>query len=222
MVLHLDKPFYQNELLVFGDSTVSAFGNLGKCDDEKTLFDTDGLQGFAYLVAKHFNLSPNILSGSGWGLTFSPWTVPNRRPMLKYIDKVAVIEDVKYDLTQVNPKIILISLGCNDSHYYTYTGEVGKTNNELLEEFQNDYHKLLEILNKLYPKIPIIMIYGVMREVHNYKPMHELYLKLKDSFNLYEAFIEGDISGVSTHPSKDSHKEIADKLIKMIEGIINE
>ena len=218
----LDKPFYQNDLLVIGDSTVSAFGNLGKCDDEKTLFDTDGLQGFAYLVAKHFNLSPNILSGSGWGLTFSPWTTPMRRPMLKYIDKVAVIEEIPYDLKKVNPKVILISLGCNDSHYYTYTGEDGKTNSELVDEFQNDYHKLLTMLNELYPNIPIIMIHGVMREVHNYKPMHDLFLKEKDSFNLYEAFIEGDISGVSTHPTKFSHIEIANKLIKMIEGIINE
>ena len=220
--IFLDKPVYQNDLLVIGDSTVSAFGNLGKCDDEKTLFDTDGLQGFAYLVAKHFNLSPNILSGSGWGLTFSPWTTPNRRPMLKYIDKVAVIEEIPYDLTKINPKVILISLGCNDSHYYTYTGEAGKTNSELLEEFQNDYHKLLTMLNKLYPNVPIIMIYGVMREAHNYKPMHDLFLKEKDSFNLYEALLEGDISGVSTHPTKFSHIEIADKLIKMIEGIINE
>ena len=217
----LDKPVYDYDLLVYGDSTVSAFGNLGNVDDEKTLDDTDGLNGFAYLVAKHFNLSPNILSGSGWGLSFSPWTTPMRRPLLKYYDKVAVIEDIPYDLTKVNPKVILISLGCNDSHYYTYTGEIGKTNNELLEEFQNDYHKLLTNLDGLYPNVPIVMIYGVMKEVHNYKPMHELFLKEKDLFNLHEAFIEGDTKGVSTHPSLDSHHQIASILIKMIEEIIN-
>ena len=218
----LDKPVYKYDLLVFGDSTVSAFGNLGKVDDEKTLFDTDGLNGFAYLTAKHFNWSPNILSGSGWGLTFSPWTTPMRRPMLKFIDKVAVIETIDYDLTQVKPKVILISLGCNDFHYYTYTGEEGKTNSELLDEFQNDYHKLLVKLSNLYPNVPIFLIYGVMQETLNYKNMHELFMKEKDHFNLYEAFLEGDVKGVATHPSKASHQEIASKLIKMIEEIIHE
>ena len=218
---YLDKPKYDKTFLVYGDSTVSGYGNLGSVNDIKTLFDTDGLNGYAYLTAKHFNATMNSVNGSGWGLVFSPWTTPKRRPLLNLFSKVAPLSDLEYDLSLVNPTICIISLGTNDS-YYIIEGEEGKTRRDLEIEFKDSYHKLLNQIKSKFGDIPIVMVYGVMKERHNYELMKEVYLDNKDSFNLYEALIEGDGMGVSAHPSITSHKEISTKLIKIIEEILNE
>ena len=219
--IFLDKPVYENTFLVFGDSTVSAFGNLGSVDDEKVLYDTDGLKGFAHLAARAFNASMNSLNGSGWGLEFSLWTTPKHSPLLYFYDKMAPLVDIKYDLKVIKPKLVIISLGTNDS-YYCLEPEIGENSASLYLEFKNAYHQLLTNIKRDFDDIPIIMIYGIMKEKHNYELMHEVFLENKDKFNLYEALIEGDGKGVSNHPSKDSHQEIANKLITMIKGIINE
>ena len=134
---------------------------------------------------------------------------------------MAPIVDVKYDMKQVNPTIVLISLGTNDASYYT-NPEAGEDTPSLIEEFMAGYKKLLANVKRDYPNVPIVMIYGVMKEYVNYQTMHEIYLECKENYNLYEALIEGDNQGVSTHPSLASHKEIASKLIKIVKEIINE
>ncbi len=215
----LDKVKYDKTFLVYGDSTVSAYGNLGKLTDTKTLFDTDGLKGYAYLTSKAFNASMNSVNGSGWGIAFSPWTVPYRRPLLDLYDKVAPLSGEPFDMKLINPTLAIISLGTNDSYYLTL-GVDEKQEDELKEELKGNFHKLFTLIKKDYPNIPIIMVYGVMRERHNYNLMHEVYLENKDDFNLHEALIEGDGLGVSSHPSSASHKEISIKLIEIIKAII--
>ena len=217
----LDKPKYDKTFLVYGDSTVSSYGNLGGVNDQKTLFDTDGLKGFVFYLAKAFNATVNSVNGSGWGVCFSPWTTPMRRPLLNLFDKVAPLSEVKFDLSKVKPNLAIISLGTNDS-YYIINGENGKTKEELIDEFKLYYHRLLESIKKEFNDIPIIMVYGVMRERHNYQTMHEIYLENKDSFNLYEACFEGDGKGVGMHPSYLGHKDVSDKLIELIKVILSE
>lgn len=218
---YLDKPKYDKTFLVFGDSTVSGYGNLGHLTDEKTLFDTDGLLGYAFLTAKEFNASMSSVNGSGWGLCFSPWTTPKRRPLLALYDKVAPLSTLPYDIKTIKPTLALISLGTNDS-YYIIEGEENKTKEDLEKEFKKDYKVLLELIKRDYGNIPVIMVYGVMRERHNYQLMHEVFLENKDSFNLYEACFEGDGMGVSGHPTYISHKEISLKLIELIKVIDSE
>ncbi|MBO4668186.1 MAG: hypothetical protein J5666_08715 [Bacilli bacterium] len=218
---YLDKPVYDKTFLVYGDSTVSAYGNLGKLEDEKTLFDTDGLLGYCYLTCKEFKASMNSVNGSGWGVSFSPWTTPKRRPLLKLYDKVAPLSSLSYDMKNINPTLAIISLGTNDS-YYIIEGEENKTKNDLIKEFKNDYQKLLANIKKDFNDIPIIMVYGVMKERHNYQVMQEIYEENCDKYNLYQACIEGDGLGVSSHPTYLSHKKISEELIKLIKEILNE
>lgn len=218
---YLEKPKYEKEIFAFGDSTVSAFGNLGTVTSVKTLFDTDGLNGFAYLTAKAFNASLNSLNASGWGLCFSPWTTPKRRPLLGIYDKLGPFEDKIFSFNNHNPLAIIISLGTNDSFYFSL-GEDKKPKEELIEEFMNDYHVFLTKLKNIFPNSPIFMVYGLMREQHNYDVMHNIYLNNKDEFNLYECKLEGDGLGVSGHPSIQSHKKNSEVLIKMIKETIGE
>lgn len=212
----LDKPKMGKEIIVIGDSTVSAYGNLGKPDDNKTLTDTDGLLGFAYLTCKGLNASMNSLNGSGWGLCFSPWTTPFRISLYSYYDKVAPFSKYDYDLKKIDPLCILISLGTNDSYYY----EDDLSKDSLNLEFKNKYFDLIDRFNKDFPNKPIIMIYGLMREKHNYDLMHEIYLEAKDKYNIYEFYYEGDGMGVSSHPSSKCDKEISDKLVSFIKEIL--
>ena len=215
----LNKPVYKNTFLVFGDSTVSAFGNLGNVDDIKTLDDTDGLKGFAYLTCKAFNASMNSLNGSGWGLSFSPWTIPMRKPLFAYYDKVAPMVNINYDMKQDMPSLAMISLGTND-YWYIFEGEKGKTKEDLLQEFCKDYYSLLKRINDDYPNIPIIMIYGTMKTTPNLDIMHNIYLDNKDKFNLHEVCVIGDALGVSTHPSASCHKMISEVLINKVKELI--
>lgn len=218
---YLDKPKYDKTFLVLGDSTVSAYGLLGKNGEDKTLFDTDGLKGFAYLTSKAFDASMNSLNGSGWGLCFSPWTTPQRRPLLGIYDRVAPLSLTFYDVKQINPKVIIISLGTNDSYYFTLNSE-SKTKEELINEFKNDFHKLLVRLKEDFGSIPIFMVYGAMREAHNYAVMHDIFLENKKQFNIHEVKLEGDGNGVSGHPSLSSHESMSKVLIAKIKGVINE
>ena len=218
---YLEKPKYEKEIFVFGDSTVSAFGNLGLLGAEKTLFDTDGLNGFAYLTAKAFNASMNSLNASGWGLSFSPWTTPKRRPLLKIYQNLAPFEERLFEYNNHNPFAVIISLGTNDSFYFGL-GEDIKPKEELIKEFMNDYHLFLTKLKNIFPTSPIFMVYGLMKEKHNYDVMHNIYLNNKDEFNLYECKLEGDGMGVSAHPSIESHKKNSEILIKMIKETIGE
>ena len=211
----LNKPLYDKEILVIGDSTVSAYGNLGKATDVKTLYDTDGLQGYAYLTAKYFNASLNSLNGSGWGLCFSPWTTPMRRPLFDIYDKTSPFSDETFDNKKIKPYVIMLSFGTNDSYYFDL-GKDDKNKDELINEFKLTYHKMLVKLKNDFSNTPILMVYGLMNEKHNFDIMHDIYLDNKDKFNLYECFILGDSQGVSGHPSKESHKEISQKVIKMI------
>lgn len=217
----LDKPKYDKTFLVIGDSTVSAFGNLGRVGEEKTLFDTDGLKGYCYLTSIYFNASMNSLNGSGWGLVFSPWTTPKRRPLLSLFSKVAPLSDLEFDIKNINPSLVIISLGVND-YFYINIGEERKTKEELIDEFKNGYHTLLELIKTNYGSIPVVMVYGVMKETLNYPLMHNIYLDNKDKFNLYEALLEGDGLGITLHPSQASHKEMSIKLIEKLKVILNE
>lgn len=212
----LDKPKINKEIIVIGDSTVSAYGNLGKPTDEKTLTDTDGLKGFAYLTCFGLNASMNSLNASGWGLCFSPWTTPFRISIFDYYDKVAVFSKNNYDLSKIDPMCILISLGTNDSYYY----EEDLTKDELNQEFKDKYFKLVDRFNHDFLNKPIIMIYGLMKEKHNYELMHQIYLDLKDKYNIFEFYFEGDGLGVSSHPSYTCDKAISEKLISLIKEII--
>ena len=210
-----DKPTYKKEILVIGDSTTSAYGNLGKVNDAKTLYDTDGLSGYTNLVARYFNASLNSLNASGWGLCFSPWTTPMRKPLFDIYDKVGPFSDEQYDLKKIKPYVIILSFGTNDSYYFDL-GKDEKNKDELIKEFKNKYHDFLVRLQKDFLDTPILMVYGLMREKHNFDIMHDIYLSNKDKYNLYECFILGDGMGVSGHPSKNSHQEISEKIIKMI------
>ena len=217
----LDRPVYDYNLLVIGDSTVSAYGNLGSIDDEHMLDDTDGLHSFASITARMLELSPNILSGSGWGLAFSPWTEPKRASIVSFYDKVAVKTGIDYDMKQIKPKLAIISLGTNDS-YYIAEGEDGRTKTDLISEFKLKYHDLLGKIKNDFGDIPILMLYGLMKERHNYDLMHQVYLDNKDYYNLYEVLLEGDGKGISAHPSASSHRDIACKLVKLIKEIDSE
>ena len=216
----LSKPTYDKTFLIYGDSTVSAYGNLGKLNEVKTLFDTDGLQGYCFLTCKEFNASMNSVNGSGWGISFSPWTTPKRRPLLALYDKVAPLSSLSYDMKNLNPTLAIISLGTNDSYYFI-EGEINKTKDDLIKEFKDSYHKLLSNIKRDFNDIPIIMVYGVMKERHNYDVMREVYQENKDEFNLFLAFLEGDGMGISAHPSRASHKEISIQLINIIKEIYN-
>ena len=81
---------------------------------------------------------------------------------------------------------------------------------------------MFSLIKKSFKDVPIIMVYGVMRERHNYDLMHEVYLVNKDEFNLYEACIEGDGEGVGMHPSVNGHKNVSKELIKLVKVILGE
>lgn len=217
---YLDKPNYEYCSLIYGDSTVSAFGNLGHLGEEKVLFDTDGLKGYAYLTSKAFNLPMNSVNASGWGLCFSPWTTPQRRPLSNLYDKMGPLTDKEYDLKQVKPKFVIISLGTNDSFYIRDCLDKDSTSEDLAKEFKESYHNFLVKIKDDFGNVPVFMVYGLMNESHHYDIMHDIYLTNHEEFNLYECCILGDGLGISGHPTKESHKEVSEKLIEIIKSVL--
>lgn len=207
---------YSYKARVYGDSTVAGFGILDK-SGVASVHNCDSVRDFCYHALYELNMKMDILSASGYGLTFSIYTCPQNIGIIDFVDKVAVNshttwnDDEKYD-------ILLISLGTNDDSYIQENKGQDKEN---IQKFIKKYQSLIDHELKQNPEIKILMIYGTLKEERLYYLYEQTYKELKPLYkNLYIHKFNGDDSAISNHAYVTAHNAMAEELKTIIKTIL--
>jgi len=140
--------------------------------------------------------------------------------MPKYFDRTLMeVSKPKWDFKKFQPDVVVICLGLNDySGLKDKSGEVSEDNSLL---FRNEYHRFLATIRSCYPSAKIVMVAGHVPwiqenvlevvEVEKNAGHNDLF------FTKFEHFEDGGYVA-NGHPTVESHKKIADVIIKVIEA----
>ena len=207
---------YDKKVRVFGDSTVAGFGILGH-NEQASIHSSDSVRDFVYSALYELNMESDILSASGWGLTFSSYTNPKNIGIIDFINKVSVGSTIDYE-DDFKPDLLIISLGTNDNSYIQ--------EDPLLKESRTNFYKrqyqaLIESQVKDNKDLKILMIYGSLKEENAYYLSEETYEYLKPLYKyLYIHKLNGDRSAISNHAYVTAHERMKDELKTVIKDII--
>ena len=202
---------------VYGDSTVAGYGILlhqGKAD-----YDTsDGVEDFCFRALYDLRVDYDIFSASGWGITFSLYTDPTNVGIEKYQDCLCVKNDEKW-VSKKKPDLLILSLGTND---FSYINQNSSNKEDLEAKFIASYRNFIEKERKICPTVPVLMVYGTLKEECVYPLIEKTYNELSKVFdNLYLVKLPGDNDGIDFHCHVSHHKEMAEVLEQKIISIIH-
>ncbi|HPX71438.1 MAG TPA: hypothetical protein PLP51_00030 [Acholeplasmataceae bacterium] len=206
---------YKERLIEFiAASSSTGYGNLSK--DPKSTINSDAMQAFSYLTARALNADINIYSASGWGVKASRWTSPNTLNLFDAYKKVDFYSNEVWDTSKITPDVIVINLGTNDWSYIS-AASTQDERNARMQAFKDQYVAFLQYLNDTYPGVKIIMFYGLMLEYNIYEATLDIYNTAKQSIpSLAIIQVAGDAGGSNSHPSLQSHRNVAEALIAKI------
>ena len=208
--------YKERKIEVIAASSSTGYGNIPE-GDEKTSSNSDALQAFAFLSAQDLNAEINIYSASGWGCTDSKWN-PGKSVYASY-KKVDFSSSNDWNFASYSPDVIVIKLGTND---WSWINEA-KTPTEKerrMQQFFDDYVEFLTFLDNIYQDTTIIVFYGLMNESDMFGITNEIYNEAKKVIPDLEIIqVEGDGAGIASHPSAQSHREVANNLVAKIKAV---
>ena len=205
----------KKKVVVYGDSTIAGFGILAHSGDA-SIDNCDSVEDFCFQALYELNYDFDIVSASGHGLAFSPYTYPMDAGIIDYYDKLKVHSVKPWNGTKND--LLIISLGTNDN---AFIQEHIEKKDELVGLFKINYKKLIDSEVSKNPDIKILMIYGTLTEVSAYPLIEETYQYLKPLYNnLYIHRFNGDCSAISNHAFVDVHKAMAEELKNIIKNDI--
>ena len=208
---------YSFRVKVIGDSTIAGYGIL-QHNGEGNIHNSDAVLDFCYHALYENNADVDVLSASGWGLTFSIYTCPQNMGIIDYIDKVAMgknddwLDNSKYDL-------LILSVGTNDNSYIQSNPSLKQ---ERINEYIENYKALLNKEIATNKDIKILMVYGTLKEEDAYYLSEETYKCLKPFYkNLFVHKFNGDNSGISNHAYVTAHDKMAAELKEVIKSLLD-
>ena len=206
----------QKRVVVYGDSTIAGFGILAK-SGEASIHNSDAVEDFCFQALYELGLDADILSASGYGLVFSPYTCPNNIGIIDFFDKLKVHSDVSWNNNRKND-LLIISLGTNDN---AYIQENSQNREKLIKKFKEKYQQLIDSEIKKNPNLKVLMVYGTLNEENTYYLIEETYQYLRPLYkNLYIHKFNGDNSAISNHAFVDTHKRMAEELKEALKSIL--
>ena len=206
----------QKRAVVYGDSTLAGFGILAK-SGEASIHNSDAVEDFCFQALYELGLDADILSASGYGLVFSPYTCPNNIGIIDFFDKLKVHSDVSWNNNRKND-LLIISLGTNDN---AYIQENSQNREKLIKKFKEKYQQLIDSEIKKNPNLKVLMVYGTLNEENAYYLIEETYQYLRPLYkNLYIHKFNGDNSAISNHAFVDTHKRMAEELKEVLKSIL--
>ena len=207
---------YDKRVKVYGDSTIAGFGILSH-DGEASIHTSDSVRDFAFKALYELNMDMEILSASGYGLTFSAYTCPKNIGVIDYVDNVAVSTSKKWNNNKPGD-LLIISLGCNDN---SYIQENINQKEELVQKVINSYQKLIDMEIKLNPNLKILLVYGTLKEEVAYYLYEKAYEQLKPIYKyLYIHKFNGDNTAISNHAYVTAHEKMSEELKNVIKTIL--
>ena len=216
----IQEVVYKDRLIEFiAASSSTGYGNL-VIGGTKTSANSDCMSAFSYLTARALNADINIYSASGWGVKASQWTSPNSLNLYDAYKKIDFYSTKDWDFTQITPDVIVINLGTNDWSYINQATDAN-VRAQRVEDFKNQYVDFLNFLHQVYPNTQIIMFYGLMNETNIYGYTEEIYQTAKETIPTLEIIqVQGDGRGAASHPSKESHAQVAELLIAKVKSVM--
>ena len=206
---------YEKTVRVFGDSTIAGFGILAK-SGEASIHNSDSVQDFCYHALYEMNMDMDVLSASGYGLTFSAYTCPKNIGIIDYVDKVSTSSQKAWKNTKCD--LLIVSLGCNDNSYIQEQPSLRKEN---IKKFKEAYQSLIDSQIELNKDLKVLMVYGTLNEKDAYYLYEETYKYLKPMYkNLYIHKFNGDSSAISNHAFVTAHNSMAEELKAVIKDIL--
>ena len=202
---------------VYGDSSIAGYGILSH-DGEPNYLNNDGVENFCFRALYSLGFDYDIFAASGWGITFSAWTDPKTVGIEKFRDKICINSDVIWN--GKTPDFLIISLGTNDVSFMVEN----KENCEVLtEKFIKSYENLVKKEREKNPEIPVLMVYGTLKEDWVYPLIGKTYKYLSEKYpNIYKVELPGDKSAIANHSYVTYHPKMADVLKEKIIQILSQ
>lgn len=211
----MNIPAHKHFVKVYGDSSVNGFGILSR-SGEANADNCDGVLNYVFSTLYNLNCKIDILASSGWGLTFSKWTDPQTLGIEKFVDNVAVNDLHRWD-NKEKEDLLIISLGTNDHSYV----EISKDREAAIRKYIGAYENLIENERKRNPDLPILMLYGSLKEESVFDMQERTFDYLKKKYkNLHILKIAGDNSAISNHSYITQHPKMSEQLKQKIYEIL--
>ena len=207
-----EKP--QKFVKVYGDSSIAGYGILAR-SGVPDIDTNDGVENFCFRALYNLKFDFDIFAASGWGLTFSAYTEPKEIGIEKYRENLCVCSNEKW--TSKKADLLIISLGTNDQ---SYINENSALQPELEAKFIESYGELIKKERENNPDLPVLMVYGSLKEEFVYPLIEKTYEELSKKLdNLYLIKMNGDNSALSSHSYVSFHKDMSEELCKKILSI---
>lgn len=206
-----------------GDSITCGYGiHSPLSGDNYTLWDEDGEDNYAAIMAKKMNWDARWISASGYGMymNYEGNVVENVPKLYPYVNLFLDPEE-KIDPKEFEPEFIFINLGTNDSEHICEGDNISR--------FKESYEAFLRLLKEYHPDAKIICMIGtVCGTMFPYieeavgRVMADGY---KDIYTLELPFFKPESEGVADgHPTLTTHRKDALRVLELMKnnGLITE
>ena len=200
---------------VYGDSTIAGYGILSH-DGEANIFTNDGVEDFCFRSLYSLGFDYDIFAASGWGLTFSIYTCPMTVGIENFQDKICVNSNINWN--GKSPDLLIISLGTND---FSFIQANDQNSEDLTIKFIKSYENFIKKEREKNPEIPVLMLYGSVKEENVYPLIKKTYSELSKKLkNIHLLKLSGDNSGLSNHSFYTFHKKMSEELSQKLKKLI--
>ena len=212
-------PMPSRKIEFIGDSFTAAEGNeatLTEMPWEEKMPVTNIDQGFAAIVARHFQAQYQTTCRSGIGMVCD-WTGDREIAMPKMFDRTLMdFPEPKWDFQKWQPDLAVICLGLNDfSGLKDQDGNISSANSVL---FRKTYHEFIATVRRVYPGVKILAVaahpewirQNVSRVVEEEKQSGWQDI----DYAQFDYFPDGYVA--NGHPNVETHHKIAKQLIEAI------
>jgi lysophospholipase L1-like esterase len=212
----------ERKIEFLGDSYTVAEGNEATALQmpwEETFPATNIDNGFAAIVARHFNAQYHATARSGIGVV-TDWSGDRTLNLPDRFNRTLMDAPApKWNFEQWTPDLVVICLGLNDhSGLKDETGEVAVENSSL---YRKRYHDFLSVIRGVYPGVKILAVAAHVEWIRaNVRQVvdEERARGMKDIYYAqFDAVENGFVA--NGHPSVEMHRQISDQLIDAIDAI---
>ncbi len=217
----LELPPKPNRKIEFlGNSFTAAEGNEAteqEMEWEAKMPVTNIDQGFAFMIGRHFQAQVHTTCRPGIGMA-NDWTGDPSMVLSKRFDRALMdFEEPKWNFHQWIPNLVVICLGLNDySGFGGWDHPVAESNSEL---YRTQYHEFIATIRKVYPNVKILAVAAPVdwiRENVRQVVEEEKAAGHEDIFyTQFDEFPGGYVA--NGHPTVETHRKIANQIIKAIE-----
>lgn len=212
----------QKKIEFIGDSFTAAAGNEAK---ELTMawpatFPVTNIdQGYAAMIARHYNADYHTICRSGIGMVCD-WSGKMEISMPKFYDRTLMeSSEPKWNFSSWQPDLVVLALGGNDFWGLSDRDSIiSQKNSEL---FQKTYHSFLATLRRVYPGTKILAVavypdwvYKTIRQIvddENSSGNNDV------AYSQFDYFPDGYVC--NGHPTITTHRKMANQIITAIDKL---